>query len=187
MTSRLETENEEIEPQMHNAGVVGAELRNEENEAPENGEVENEEPVNDEPKNTEPPHSQVPEDPPPRSISEVSTPTTSLQIDVLETPASYALAFRHNRGKPPNRYSLDEEERRSKYPIANYVSTQNLSEPLKTFTQTLSSFYIPRSVEEVLLNLKWAQAIQEELEALQKNNTWKLVPLPKGKKVVGCK
>ena len=54
MTSRLETENGEIEPQMHNAG---AKLRNEGNEAPENGEIENEEPVNDEPKNTEPPSS----------------------------------------------------------------------------------------------------------------------------------
>ena len=83
MTSRLETENGEIEPQMHNAGAklrnegnetpengkveneepvndehaAGAKLRNEGNEAPENGEIENEEPVNDEPKNTEPPSS----------------------------------------------------------------------------------------------------------------------------------
>lgn len=29
--------------------------------------------------------------------------------------------------------------------------------------------------------------MQEELEALKKNNTWKLVPLPEGKKIVGCK
>ena len=27
----------------------------------------------------------------------------------------------------------------------------------------------------------------EELESLKKNNTWKLVQLPKGKRVVGCK
>ena len=67
------------------------------------------------------------------------------------------------------------------------MSTQGLSEPLKTFTQIISSCHIPRSVEEALSDPKWAQAIQEELEALQKNNTWKLVPLPKGKKVVGCK
>ena len=117
MTSRLETENEEIESPMHNVGVASAKLRNEGNEALENGEVGNEEPVNDEPKNTEPLHSQVPKDPPPGNISEVSTPTTSLQTDVLETSVGYALPFRHNRGKPPNRYSPDEEERRSKYPI----------------------------------------------------------------------
>ncbi|XP_035541546.1 uncharacterized protein LOC109013191 isoform X3 [Juglans regia] len=64
---------------------------------------------------------------------------------------------------------------------------KGLSKPLKTFTQTLSSCHIPSSVEEALSNPKWAQAMQEELEALKKNNTWKLVPLPEGKKIVGCK
>ena len=42
-------------------------------------------------------------------------------------------------------------------------------------------------MEEALVDPKWAQAIQEEMEALQKNNTWRLIPLPKGKKTVGCK
>ncbi|RVW74465.1 DNA mismatch repair protein MSH3 [Vitis vinifera] len=112
MTSRLEIENGEIESQMHNA-YNRVELRNEGNEAPKNGEAENEELVNDEPKTTKPPHFQVPEDSHPRNISEVSTLTTSLQTNVLETPVGYALPFRHNCGKPPNRYSPDEEERRS--------------------------------------------------------------------------
>ena len=34
---------------------------------------------------------------------------------------------------------------------------------------------------------KGTQAIKEEMEALIKNRTWNLVPLPKGKKAVGCK
>lgn len=33
---------------------------------------------------------------------------------------------------------------------------------------------------------KWSKAIEEEMEALQKNNTWELIPLPRGKKTVGC-
>ena len=33
----------------------------------------------------------------------------------------------------------------------------------------------------------WLHAMEEELEALRKNNTWRLVELPKGQKVVGCK
>ena len=36
-------------------------------------------------------------------------------------------------------------------------------------------------------NPKWLSAMQEELQALKKNNTWELVPLPAGKKTVGCK
>lgn len=39
----------------------------------------------------------------------------------------------------------------------------------------------------LLTDPKWKKAVNEEMEALQKNATWELVPLPKGKKIVGCK
>lgn len=103
----------------------------------------------------------------------------------MDTSAGYILPFRHNRGKPPNRYSPEIEERRPKYPIANYVSTKRLSEPLKTFVHELSSCHVPASVQEALANPKWTQAIKEEMEALLKNKTWALVPLPEGKRDVG--
>ena len=34
---------------------------------------------------------------------------------------------------------------------------------------------------------KWKAAMHEELRALDKNRTWEIVPLPPGKKAVGCK
>ncbi|KAL6348311.1 hypothetical protein AAG906_005610 [Vitis piasezkii] len=105
-----------------------------------------------------------------RNVPEVSTPTAPLHANILDS-TSYVLPFRHNRGKPPNKYNPDEEERKSKYPIANYVSTQGLSKLLKTFTQTLSSCHIPSCVEEALFDPEWVQVMQEELEALKKNNT----------------
>ncbi|RVW71140.1 hypothetical protein CK203_059836 [Vitis vinifera] len=71
-----------------------------------------------------------------------------------------------NCGKPPNRYSPDIGEKKSKYPIANYMSTQRLSEPLKAFVHQLSSCHIPKSIEEALLDPRWVQAIKEELDAL---------------------
>jgi ATP-binding cassette subfamily B (MDR/TAP) protein 1 len=33
----------------------------------------------------------------------------------------------------------------------------------------------------------WMTAMQEEIEALHKNNTWDLVPLPQGRKAIGNK
>jgi len=60
------------------------------------------------------------------------------------------------------------------------MTTQHLSKPIQAFTKTLLFCHIPKNVEEVLVDPKWAQAIQEEIEALQKNNTWRLIPLPKG-------
>ena len=62
----------------------------------------------------------------------------------------YMLPFRYNRGQPPNRYSLDQESKKEKYSIANYMSTQRLSKPLKAFSYKLSTEYIPSTVEEAL-------------------------------------
>ena len=119
------------------------------------------------------PHLLVPDpdDPPLENNSEVSSPTTPLHTNVMDKSASHVLPYRHNRGKPSNRYSPDIEDRRSKYQIANYVSTQRLSEPLRAFAHTLSSCKILGNVEEALTDPHWANAIKEELEALQKNKT----------------
>lgn len=182
MTPRAETENAEIK-ETENAEIEPNVVEIEDAET-KNVKPKNEEPVNAELGNKSP-HSLVPKDPPPENILEVSSLITPSHTNALDTPVDYALPFRRNCGKPLNRYSPDEEERRSKFPIANYVSTQSLSEPLKTFTQKLSSCHIPNSFEEALSDTNWAQAIQEELEALQKNNTWKLVSLPEGNKIVG--
>lgn len=132
------------------------------------------------------PHSSVPNNLSPENITEMSSPTTPL-ISHNEVNRGYELPFRHNPGKPPNRYSPEIEARRSKYPIANYVSIERLSEPLKNFINNLSSHHIPTSVDEALKDPRWVQAMKEEMKALMKNETWILVPLPEGQKTVGCK
>ena len=72
-------------------------------------------------------HSTVPHDPTFENILEASSPLVTKHL----TDDSYQLPPRHNRGKPPERYSLDIETHKSKYPIANYVSTEKLSETFK--------------------------------------------------------
>jgi hypothetical protein len=134
-----------------------------------------------------PPYSTVLVVPSLENILEVSNLDTQSNINNLHTLAGYILPFRKNCGKPPKRYSPEDEERRSKYLIANYVSTRRLSKPLKAFVHVLSSSQVPAGVQEALPDPKWTQAIKEEVEALLKNNTWTLVPLPEGKKAVGCK
>ncbi|KAL9462460.1 hypothetical protein AB3S75_000463 [Citrus x aurantiifolia] len=74
-------------------------------------------------------------------VSNIGSPSIINAID-----AGYNLPFRQNRGKPPNKYSPEIEERRSRYPIANYVSTEKLPEPLKIFSQELSTCHIPTTV-----------------------------------------
>lgn len=130
----------------------------------------------------------VHDDPSPENITEVTSPTIPYHTTTnMNSTMQYELPFRVNRGKPPSRYSPKVEDRRSKYPIANYMSTHRLSEPLRGFAHKLSSDYIPQNVEDALSEPQWNQAIKEEMKSLQKNETWKLVLLPKGKKTVGCK
>lgn len=136
---------------------------------------------------SESPPSPVLNDPSPENIIEVSSPISPDNNNNGDISVSYELPHRHNRGKPPKRYSPEEEDHRSRYPVANYVSMKDLSEPLKKFANELSSHSVPSNVEEAIEDPRWVQAMNEEMEALNKNATWTLVPLPKGKKPVGCK
>jgi len=59
-----------------------------------------------------------------------------------------------------------------------------------SFTFVLASIHCIfklSSYKEAILDPLWQQAIDEELSALHKTNTWDLVPLPLGKSVVGCR
>ena len=45
----------------------------------------------------------------------------------------------------------------------------------------------PRSVKDALENESWIDAMNEEIEKIEKNKTWTLVPRPKDKNVIGTK
>ena len=45
----------------------------------------------------------------------------------------------------------------------------------------------PQSFKEALGILEWDREMEEEYNSLMKNDTWDLVPLPKGRKLVWCK
>ncbi|WJZ89935.1 hypothetical protein VitviT2T_009118 [Vitis vinifera] len=45
----------------------------------------------------------------------------------------------------------------------------------------------PETVELALQKDEWKQAMISEFEALQRNNTWSLVPLPEGRIPIGCR
>ena len=49
---------------------------------------------------------------------------------------------------------------------------------------------IPTNFQEAIRSLesaRWKKAIDEEMQSLQKNKTWRLAQLPKDRKAVGCK
>uniref|UniRef100_A0A2N9I5S8 Uncharacterized protein n=1 Tax=Fagus sylvatica TaxID=28930 RepID=A0A2N9I5S8_FAGSY len=73
------------------------------------------------------------------------------------------------------------------HPISQYISYFGLSDSYLAFIGKLEFVSIPRSVSAALQDPKWVTAMQAEMNALQANQTWELVPLPAGEKTVGCK
>jgi histone deacetylase 1/2 len=45
----------------------------------------------------------------------------------------------------------------------------------------------PSSIKQALCDPRWTEAMNLEYEALLRNKTWKLVPRPQGKNIIGCK
>jgi hypothetical protein len=104
----------------------------------------------------------------------------------IDLPIALRKGMRSTAGKPPERYGF-EDSTEDENDIANYVSYGSLSSTYKAFVASLQSVAIPRDWKEAKRDPKWKKAMLEELAALEKNNTWDLVPFPLGKKVVSCK
>ncbi|KZV21171.1 hypothetical protein F511_24735 [Dorcoceras hygrometricum] len=73
------------------------------------------------------------------------------------------------------------------YDIANYLSYKNLSPTYCSFLTNISQATEPRSYQEAAADPRWQEAMAAEITALEANHTWKIVPLPPGKKAVGCR
>ena len=51
----------------------------------------------------------------------------------------------------------------------------------------LDDTQVPNTIQEAFKILEWKKAVQDEIDALEKNGTWTITNLPVGKRPVGCK
>ena len=76
---------------------------------------------------------------------------------------------------------------RNSHPIYICLSYHQLSPFYFSFVSSISSLTIPKNIHEALDRPRWQQAMIVEIQALESNGAWELVPLPLGKKTVGCR
>ena len=73
------------------------------------------------------------------------------------------------------------------YLIQHYCSLLPLSPPYRAFINHISTVYEPQFYHQVVPYLEWRRAMHEEIQALEANSTWTLVPLPPDKHCIGCR
>jgi len=66
------------------------------------------------------------------------------------------------------------------------VQARRTTAEASSYLASLSSIE-PQNVREACKDECWVKAMDEELEQIEKNNTWELVPRPKDKSVIGTK
>ena len=83
--------------------------------------------------------------------------------------------------------ALRKGKRSCTYPVASYVSYDKLSTASRSLVASLDSIPTPKTAEEALAHPDWRNAMIEEMNALDHNQTWTLIELPTNKKTIGCK
>jgi hypothetical protein len=104
------------------------------------------------------------------SLSEVPAPSSSI-------PKTDDLLIALRRGKRTC----------TQQPIAHFLSYNHVSPCLHSFACILSSISIPSSYKQALSSSGWKHAMDKEISALHKNQTWEPIALPFGKQTVGCR
>ena len=75
----------------------------------------------------------------------------------------------------------------TQHQISNFASYVILSPNFSTFTTALTGIEILRSIEEAVADKKWKEAVLEEMGALERKHTWKVVKLSRRKTIFDCK
>ncbi|KAJ1704358.1 hypothetical protein LUZ63_004137 [Rhynchospora breviuscula] len=75
----------------------------------------------------------------------------------------------------------------SLYPITDHVTCSKFSMRHRKFLAAVTKEKEPEFYGEAMKQKQWREAMQTEIEALERNHTWTIEELPKGKIAIGCK
>jgi len=128
-----------------------------------------------------------------------SPPLPTLQVNsyrqTSHRPSDESLLMATPHAPPTPKVELDlpiaihKGIRSTRIPFSHYtyLSYHRLSQPFYSCLLSISFVSIPKFIGDVLAHPCWHHEMLEEMNALQNNGTWKLVPLPFRKFFVGCR
>ncbi|GMI99394.1 hypothetical protein HRI_003608700 [Hibiscus trionum] len=126
------------------------------------------------------------------SISHDNPCHTSAHPTSVDFPQSSVLSSRPSRNRQlPQRfkdYNVDLPQVRSTpHSISQVVSYHNISSAHDSYINNAVILSEPKTYNQAIKHACWTKAMEEEIKALELNETWELVPLPPGKSTIGCK
>ncbi|KAI3521421.1 hypothetical protein L1887_10887 [Cichorium endivia] len=106
--------------------------------------------------------------------------------DALGAPG---LGFRRSRrnSRIPSKYDEFLIEGKYKFGIEKSVGYAHLDSASACFAASLNKSFEPNSFDEAVKDPNWVRAMNDEMEALNRNGTWVVTDLPKGRKPIGCR
>ncbi|GJV81029.1 ribonuclease H-like domain-containing protein [Tanacetum coccineum] len=87
----------------------------------------------------------------------------------------------------PNKYNEYVVDSKVKYGLENFVGYSNLTSEFFCFTTELNKAFKPKNYWEACKDQHWIEAMNKEMNALYRNDTWEFCDLPKDRKYISRK
>lgn len=82
---------------------------------------------------------------------------------------------------------LENSEDGCLYPISQFIDCEQFSPAHRAFLTAVSEHVEPTTFRDAVSQKVWRDAMQNEIGAVEENQTWYVTELPKWKKAIGCK
>lgn len=102
-------------------------------------------------------------------------------------PMSNGLDRPVRESRLPNKFEDYVLEGKYKYGVEKVINYSLLNDESKCFVSNLNKTVEPKNFEETCNDPNGISAMNEEMEALYRNNTWVVPDLSNGRKPIGCK
>ncbi|KAJ0470227.1 putative RNA-directed DNA polymerase [Helianthus annuus] len=112
---------------------------------------------------------------------------TSNEENILSEGTRSAVRKSNRNSVLPKRFEDFVLNSKTKYSLDKVVKYSCLSVQNLCFATALNKITEPTCYEEAASDPRWVEAMNKEMEALFRNNTWILADLPQGRKAIGCK
>lgn len=116
-----------------------------------------------------------------QGITQVTPPSTNSQVSPQATPPTGTPNTKGRTNPSSSRYHGNNSSRKTRSLKEIYETSRYEDDDNELVNFSFFSEFDPIYFEDAVKEIKWCDAMDEEMQAIEKNETWELVNLPTGK------